>query len=244
MRIAISGPANSGKTTLIKDFIKTWPNYVSPAISYRDILKEKHLNHSKCTNEETQQIILDFMINQLTEYKDKPYIIYDRCPLDVLVYTLVACEENLVSEEFTAKIIDKVRESIHLLDAIFVLPYNEDIKIEDNGIRETDLNYIRYTDSVFQELVNQYQTEFDTGIFFPTEDCPGIILLESDNKIDEIKYMLNTNGDLYSPEEEYKMQEDFAKAISDLKRNKELLEQVILNQEALLPQVDVSNLKI
>lgn len=244
MRIAISGPANSGKTTLIKDFIKTWPNYVSPATSYRDILKEKQLNHSKCTSEETQQIILDFMINQLTEYKDKPYIIYDRCPLDVLVYTLVACEENLVSEEFTAKIIDKVRESIHLLDAIFVLPYNEDIKIEDNGIRETDLNYIRYTDSVFQELVNQYQTEFDTGIFFPTEDCPGIILLESDNKIDEIKYMLNTNGDLYSPEEEYKMQEDFAKAISDLKRNKELLEQVILNQEALLPQVDVSNLKI
>lgn len=244
MRIAISGPANSGKTTLIKDFIKTWPNYVSPAASYRDIIKEKQLSHSKCTSEETQQIILDFMINQLTEYKDKPYIIYDRCPLDVLVYTLVACEENLVSEEFTAKIIDKVRESIHLLDAIFVLPYNEDIEIEDNGIRETDLNYIRYTDSVFQELVNQYQTEFDTGIFFPTEDCPGIIPLESDNKIDEIKYMLNTNGDLYSPEEEYKMQEDFAKAISELKRNKELLEQVILNQEALLPQVDVSNLKI
>lgn len=244
MRIAISGPANSGKTTLIKEFIKTWPNYISPVTSYRDILKEKQLEHSKNTNEETQEVILNFMISQLTEYKDKPYIIYDRCPLDVLVYTLVACEENLVSVDFTAKVIDKVRESLHLLDAIFVLPYNEDIEIEDNGIRETDLNYIRYTDSVFHEIVNQYQIEFDSSIFFPTTDCPGIIPLESDDKIEEIKYMLNSNGDLYSPEEEYKMQEDFAKAISELKRNKELLEKVISNQEALLPQVDISNLKI
>lgn len=244
MRIAISGPANSGKTTLIREFINTWPKYVTPVESYRNILAEKQLEHSMNTTEETQEIILDYMIKQLKQYENKSHIIYDRCPLDVLVYTLVACEENKVSDEFTAKIIDKVRESLHLLDAIFVLPYNENIPIENNGIRETNLDYIRYTDSVFQELVQHYQTEFDTSVFFPSTNCPGIISFETDDYIKEIKYMLNQDGDLYSQEDEIKMQEDFAKAISEMKKNKELLERVISNQEALMPQVDISNLKI
>lgn len=244
MRIAISGPANSGKTTLIKEFINTWPKYVTPVESYRDVLAEKQLSHSLETTEETQSIILNYMIEQLKKYENKSHIIYDRCPLDVLVYTLVACEENKVSVEFTAEIIDKVRESLSLLDAIFVLPYNENIPIEDNGIRETDLEYIKYTDSVFQELIHNYQTAFDSSVFFPLQNCPGIISFESDEYIKEIKYIINQNGDLYSQEDEIEMQKDFAKAISDMKKNKKLLEQVITGQEALMPQVDVSNLKL
>lgn len=244
MKIAISGPANSGKTTLIKAFIKNWPMYVSPINSYRDILSQENLSHSTSTSEDTQTKIFDYMVKQLTDNQNVPHIIYDRCPLDVLVYTLVACELDLVSEEFTANMISKVRDSLHLLDAIFVLPFNDKFEIEDNGVRETDKNYIIYTDSVFQDLVTQYQVDFDSGIFFPTENCPGIINLESDDYITEIKYILNTSGDLYSPEDEMKMQEDFAKAISDAKKNKELLEKLIIGQEALLPQVDISNLKI
>jgi GTPase SAR1 family protein len=43
MKIAISGTANSGKTTLLKDFLNTWPNYVTPIKTYRDLLKERNL---------------------------------------------------------------------------------------------------------------------------------------------------------------------------------------------------------
>jgi GTPase SAR1 family protein len=49
MRLAISGTAHSGKTTLLKSFLHTWNNYESPITSYRDILKEKKLDHSKET---------------------------------------------------------------------------------------------------------------------------------------------------------------------------------------------------
>ena len=49
MRLAISGTAHSGKTTLLKSFLHTWRNYESPSTSYRDILKEKELDHSKGT---------------------------------------------------------------------------------------------------------------------------------------------------------------------------------------------------
>lgn len=44
------------------------------------------------------------MIDQLTELKDEKYIIYDRCPLDVLVYTVLAAEANQVSEEFWSRL--------------------------------------------------------------------------------------------------------------------------------------------
>ena len=47
MRIGISGSINVGKTTLVNDFLRAWPNYKTPESSYRDILKSKNYPHSK-----------------------------------------------------------------------------------------------------------------------------------------------------------------------------------------------------
>lgn len=234
MRIAISGTANSGKSTLIREFINTWTNYVTPVGSYRDALKEKKLGHSKQTSEKTQQFILDYMINQLEENKDEKYIIYDRCPIDTLVYTLAASEEGLVSDDFVTDTILKVRDSLHLLDIIFILPYNDKIKVVDNGTRETNLEYIKKVDSIFMNLVQQYFTDFESNIFFPVEDCPGIVPLETLNRIGEIKGILNDSGDLYSPEDDIQAQKDLAKAIGDAKKSKQLLENLIGAQGSLV----------
>jgi len=43
MRIAFSGTANSGKSTMVKSFLHTWTNYETPTGTYRDVLKEKGL---------------------------------------------------------------------------------------------------------------------------------------------------------------------------------------------------------
>ena len=67
MRIAVSGSGNSGKTTLVKSFLYTWVNYITPDKTYRDIIEEKNLQHSLSTNTETQSEILNFMIDQLQE---------------------------------------------------------------------------------------------------------------------------------------------------------------------------------
>ena len=37
MRIAISGTACQGKSTLVKDFLDLWPSYSTPEKTYRDI---------------------------------------------------------------------------------------------------------------------------------------------------------------------------------------------------------------
>ena len=46
MRIAFSGTGNSGKSTLLKSFIYTWKNYITPEETYRDIITEENLQHS------------------------------------------------------------------------------------------------------------------------------------------------------------------------------------------------------
>jgi len=69
MRIAFSGTGNSGKTTLVKNFLAVWPNYKQPEKTYRDLLKEGQLKHSKDTipNEKKRAMMED----QFKVYYDK-----------------------------------------------------------------------------------------------------------------------------------------------------------------------------
>ena len=85
MRIAISGTACQGKTTFINDFLKEWPSYSTPEESYRNSLSD---NHSETADEDNQWDVLNFMVDQLQEYRKGDNVIFDRCPLDNLVYTL------------------------------------------------------------------------------------------------------------------------------------------------------------
>ena len=65
MRIAFSGTGNSGKTTLVKSFLYTWKSYSTPEKTYRDIIEEEGLSHSSATTTDTQEKILNFMIDQV-----------------------------------------------------------------------------------------------------------------------------------------------------------------------------------
>lgn len=232
MKIAFSGPANSGKTTLIKEFINKWPNYKTPATSYRDKLKELNLNHSDCTTEETQSVIFNCMNEQLKEFNDEQYIVYDRCPLDCLVYTLQAYDTGGISDDFMEKMVEDVRESLTMLDAIFVLPYNPNYKIENNGVRNTDLNYILKTDSIFKNIMHEYYTNFDEHYFFP-KDCPGIIELEDDNKLLQIAGLINNRGDMYDAGEDEKLNQMFGNSLNTAMSTKTKMENLISYQQTL-----------
>ena len=65
MRIAFSGTANTGKTTLIKNFLAVWSQYNTPEKTYRDLIKDNNLPHSSLTTVDSQWEILNFMIDQL-----------------------------------------------------------------------------------------------------------------------------------------------------------------------------------
>ena len=146
MRIAVCGSANLGKSTLIQDFLQEWSMYGFEKETYRDIIVNKELKHSKETNKETQKAILDYMV------------ISD------------------IDEDFISECIPTVREALTKLDIIFFIPRTKlNPKIEDDGMREVDEEYIKEIDTLFKMLQLQYQQHPQDNPFFPREDSPALI---------------------------------------------------------------------
>ena len=195
MRISISGTGCQGKTTLIQDFLQEWPGFSTPKKTYRSKLKKD--NHSKDAGEDSQWDILNFMLDQLQEYKKSDNIIFDRCPLDNLVYTMWAHEKGQISKEFVDKCIPLIKESSKFLDIIFFVPLTKvhQVEIEDDGTRNTDPIYIKEIDNIFKTLLQYYHQ--NVGPFFPKDDKPAIIDVfgTRQERIEIIKLYLDVDGD-------------------------------------------------
>lgn len=175
MRIAISGTACQGKTTLLNDFLQTYKTYKTPDTTYRQVIADN--KHSKQADVETQWKILDFMSEQLTQYSTQDDIIYDRCPLDNLVYSLWCYERNIdgFDKEYIDKTINMFRETMKFLDIIFFIPITRvsTVEIEGDEQRETDAQYIKEIDNLFKAMYQQWlQPE---SSFFEKDDRPAII---------------------------------------------------------------------
>jgi|TARA_R110000787_G_scaffold40970_1_gene101342 thymidylate kinase len=202
MRIAICGTANIGKSTLLQDFLQEWDMYGREVKTYRDVLNEKGLPHSKQTTKESQKAILDYMVSTLKEFKKGDKVIFDRCPLDNLVYSMWAMsqEDNDIDEDFIDECIPIVREALTNLDIIFFIPITKQNKIEikDNGDRETDEQYIKEIDSFFKVLQRHYHENPQDNPFFPRDDSPALIEVfgSKQERMQMIKLYIDAEGDL------------------------------------------------
>jgi predicted ATPase len=203
MRISISGCANVGKTTLVKNFLNRWSNYTTPKKTYRDVIKELNLPHSSNTTDITQLAILNWMTEEMEKYNEGSYVIYDRCPLDNMVYTLLANEKDLITDETAALTIEITKKSIKNLDIIFLLRYDPDIRIVSDGMRDTDPDFIMETDAMFEGVYKQYTDHLDDTPFFDKSDCPAIIEVVGktvDERLSWIAEFVNPMGDLIETE--------------------------------------------
>jgi len=206
MRIAISGSSNTGKSTLISDFLKNWPKYKTPESSYRQFFKTNHYPHSKNCNKEGQWAILNHMIDEMQKYTKDDNIIFDRCPLDNLIYSLWSCEKSAsdIDEEFINKCIPIVKQSMKFIDVIFFIPISKSspIPIVNNGSREIDPTYIAEIDNLFKAIFHLYQNNFDDNPFLPNDDCPAIIEIFG-NQLERIALLqqyLNVDGNVIGEE--------------------------------------------
>ena len=202
MRIAICSTSNIGKSTLIQDFLQEWDMYGREVKTYRDVLNEKGLSHSKNTNKESQKAILDYMVETLKEFKEGDKVIFDRCPLDNLVYSMwgMSQEDNDIDEDFVDECIPIVNEALKNLDIIFFIPITKhnEIEVQDNGDRETDKQYIREIDSFFKVIKRHYHENPQENPFFPRDDSPALIEVfgSREERIQMIKLYLDIDGDL------------------------------------------------
>lgn len=177
MKIVVSGTSCNGKTTFINDFMSQWPMYKTPEKTYRDKLVEG--SHSMNSTEETQWMILNDMIDSLTSYEKGDKVIFDRGPIDNLIYTMWLYNADKVSDDFVKKCIPIVRESLRLIDIIFYIPIFNGAQmhtIEPRKLRETDQVYVKEIANLFEEVVRQYYNSTVTpSPFFPKDDTPPFI---------------------------------------------------------------------
>lgn len=203
--ISISATQCMGKTTLVNDFIKKWPIYNTPIKTYRDILKSKNLPNNDKTTPETQDAILDSMIEAQKPYnRERDYVVFDRCPLDALVYTLWAFAKGLdgFTEEYMESYISRVREAMRAYDIMFYIPMTKfNPTIEEKELRSSDPKYREEIDNLFKTLVEAKLKEDNT--FFDSSDCGPIIEVfgNPEERIEIIKLYLNEKGNFYGEED-------------------------------------------
>lgn len=203
MRIAISGTANTGKSTLIQSFLHTWTNYITPDRTYRDVIKEGNLDHSSNTTTDTQTVILDSFLDQQQKHVTDN-IVYDRCTLDALAYTIWCFEKGLegFDSEYVQKQIAIVKESMRSLDLIFLCKFDEKQAVIDDGFRDTDIEYIKEIDNIFESLYQQYFQNVHSDVFFPKDDSPAVIKLPDNpqERVDLIAEYVTPEGGMYGEE--------------------------------------------
>ncbi len=201
MRIAISGSACQGKSTLVDDFLKQWPMYKRSEESYRTAIREKNIKHSKEADQDSQWTLLNCLLDDLQKTSKDDNIIFDRCCLDNIVYSLWGNEKKTsdIDDEFIKKCIPLVQQSMHFLDIIFFLPITKvaPVPISFKEGRETDPQYIKEIDAIFKAISYGF-SQTGSSPFFPPEDRPPVIEIfgTPDQRIEMMKLYINPEGGL------------------------------------------------
>jgi thymidylate kinase len=152
MRIAVVGAQNVGKTTFIKDFVSKFPNYSTPSVSYRDVVKEKGLKINQETNAESQAAIMDFIYNLITGNKLEN-VIFDRCIIDNYVYSHCAYLKGNISKEFIDLSKQKMLDHLKYLDIVVFIPVSLNVNLEPDQLRDTDINFVDLVNKTFVEVL-------------------------------------------------------------------------------------------
>jgi hypothetical protein len=201
MRIAISGAACQGKSTLVDDFIKNWPNYKRSGESYRKLLKKEKLKINKLIDQESQWKILNCLIDDIQKTEKGDKILFDRCPLDNLIYSLWAEDKGTsdIDRDFITKCIPLVQESMRSIDIIFFLPMTKaaPVKLEIKENREIDKTFIKEIDNIFKGISYNLMSK-SVCPFMAKDDRPPMIEVfgTPEERIEIIKLYIDSEGEI------------------------------------------------
>jgi len=145
------------------------------------------------------------MAEELSKYHKNDKIIFDRCPLDNIVYSMwaEAKKTSNIDEEFIKKSIPLVRESLRFLDIIFFTPITKvaSVEIEEDDLRDTNPEFIEEVDSIFKAVHRDY-LDNPGSTFFIKDDKPAIIEIfgNREERIEIIKLYIDNDGDFVEPQ--------------------------------------------
>ena len=243
MRIAFSGAACTGKTTTIEAFLRKWPSYKLIQSNYRNLIK-KTKGHSSKTNKKNQQQILDTMLSESIGYTLHNNVVYDRCPLDNIIYSLWCYEKGVkgFTEKFIKESIEKVRESMRHLDIIFLCTRDMMPPIVSNGVRDTDPVYVDEINTLFKTTLRQIEKGVEYSPFFPKGDSPGFIEIHgtTDERIAQIALYVTEEGSAFGEDQSLINMDELNKMYDLLREQKGTLDD---EQKSQLGILDLGKIK-
>lgn len=164
MVICVSGTQNIGKSTFIKDFVETYPDFITPEVDYRGLIASNNLKINREGDARSQKVLFDFIVNDVKSQKGN--VILDRSCIDACVYSLWHYLNRPVESGFTHDEIryqyEVMRETIKIYDKIFFIPLrlNPGIKLVDDGVRDIDEKYRAEIDRLFETTFISFGEKF------------------------------------------------------------------------------------
>lgn len=232
MRIVISGANMMGKSTLVEDFLVTWPNYSRGELTYRKKLQERLGKNKEGTDyrccrqvgcRENQDFIRNTIIEDISKYTKNDNVIFDRGLLDNLMYSLYLCGIGAegCDGEWMKETLPSYREAFKYYDVIFFIPllenYSTPIIPEGNLDLDREIIFRSECDNILKAL----QKEYIEGKrnWLPREDTPAIIEIfgTPEERIQMIKLYITESGTAYG--------EDKSLITEHLKEGLDLMEQ-------------------
>jgi hypothetical protein len=204
-KIGIIGTQCVGKTTLVQDMKQKWPVFESPTRTYRDLIKEKKLPINKQGTKESQELILNFLVDEAMASYGKKKMIFDRTPLDNLVYSLWLFDKNLtnIDEKFIDKCVIQVREALKFYSVIFYLPFckENDCALTEATNRDIDPVYRSEIGHLFEGIYKAWES--GSSRFFDAKDSPAIIPIfgSRDERIAMMSMYINEKGEFFGEQD-------------------------------------------
>ncbi len=162
MKLAVIGPQNTGKSTFVKDFISSFPEYSTPSLTYRDVVVEKELSINQLTDTQSQKHIRDFLYDQVVTVEGN--ILLDRCVIDNYIYTLCAYKDGNTTLDFVEETKRMMVESLPHIDTYIFIPTTVAVKLVDDSLRDTNTAYVDTVNRFFIETLFELIREYDIRV--------------------------------------------------------------------------------
>ena len=134
MRIAVSGTHCTGKSTLIDEFLRVYPDFVHEPEPYTVLVDELGEEFSAEPRVDDFLRQLEFNIGRLKEHGREERVIYERCPIDFLAYVECLSQTHPLPRGGTDPIpLDVILPAVsECLDVIIYLPIDKTIDVDDD----------------------------------------------------------------------------------------------------------------
>ena len=157
LKIGICGSSSVGKSTLVKALTKYLQDEDIEIITEitREVSKSLPINSSAQNYDETQMIITGIHLGNLI----KERFLSDRCLIDSFVMTNYLWQAHKCSigvRELAHIALDK---GIRLYDHIFYIPIEARVRLEDDGVRSTDVEFRKDINHQMKMLISNLKME-------------------------------------------------------------------------------------